>query len=73
LVAGPGRGPTIYLTARQRGRTDQSLSFRFERKPFFGNIPAGKRNSTGLRKLEELEIGFLIWELLVSEAKETLG
>jgi hypothetical protein len=41
--------------------------------PFFGNIPAGKRNSTGLRKLEELEIGFLIWELLVSEAKETLG
>jgi len=41
--------------------------------PFFGNIPAGKRNSTGLRKLEELEIGFLIWELMVSKAKETLG
>jgi hypothetical protein len=41
--------------------------------PFFGNIPAGKKKQYCLRKLEELEIGFLIWELLVSEAKESLG
>lgn len=28
---------------------------------------------TSCERESELEIGFLIWELLVSEAKETLG